>query len=94
MEIPLEYYFIRHASTWKTNILPQKQLEFSSRIKPTARFLIEVLKQHLQVQTTNTTKSSTYKTKALNHKSRCLNFYSSIRITNSYKKLDSYNFIF
>jgi hypothetical protein len=60
MEIPLEYYFIRHASTWKTNILPQKKMEFSSHIKPTTTtFIIEVLKQPLQVQTTNTTKSST-----------------------------------
>ncbi len=72
-----------------------KKMEFSSRIKPTiATLFIEVLKQPLQVQTTNTTKSSTYKTKPLNHKSRSLQFYSSIRITNSYKKLDSFNFIF
>lgn len=37
-----------------------KKMEFSSCIKPTtATFFIEVLKQPLQVQTTNTTKSST-----------------------------------
>jgi hypothetical protein len=72
-----------------------KKMEFSSRIKPTnATLFIEVLKQPLQVQTTNTTKSSTYKTKPLNHKSRSLHVYFSISITNSYKKLDSYNFIY